>query len=207
MKRILALTALIFALGLPTGCVVQSGGPYHMPEAKMDTPPEFRGQWKLVDGPLMDDEDRKALAQLPPWEFGESEVTSYDKHGVSSVLVVSFFRIGKQLYCDSQPAPPDEGRAPNEYWTDHVMPTHLLSKVEQQGDRLTFVTLGASWLEEQVKQGNLNLPNLPLGEGLLLYTATPEQWRDFLTRYGDDPQAFPPDNALVFRRAAAVSAN
>ncbi len=207
MKKALSVVALfLVSVALQVGCVVQSGGPYHAPEEKLDTPEALRGQWQLVDGPLMDDKDREALTQVPPWEFGESEVTSYDKHGTASKLDVTFFRIGKQLYCDSQPSPVEENGPPNEYWTYHVMPTHLLSKVEQQGDRLVLVTLDASWLEDQVKQGIISLPNLSLGEGLLLYTATPEQWHDFLTQYGDDPVAFPPSEALVFRRAA-VSPN
>jgi hypothetical protein len=207
MKKVVCGIALLFALSLVTGCVVQSGGPYHAPEEKLDTPAALRGPWQLVDGPLMDDKDREALTQIPPWEFGESEVTSYDKHGTASKLDVTFFRIGKQLYCDSQPSPVEEEGPPNEYWTYHVMPMHLLSKVELQGDRLTFITVDASWLENQVKQGTISLPNLSLGEGLLLYTASPEQWHDFLMQYGDDPAAFPPDEALVFRRAAAASAN
>ena len=207
MKKALSVVTLfLVSVVLQVGCVVQSGGPYHTPEEKLDTPEALRGPWQLVAEPLMNDEDRPLLAQVPPWVFGESEVTSYDKHGIVSKLEVSFFKVGDQLYCDSLPAPPEEAEPPNEYWTYHVMPMHLLSKVEQQGDRLTFTTLDASWLEDQVKQGNISLPNLPLGEGLLLYTATPEQWHEFLAHYGNDPQAFPPDNALVFRRAAAPPA-
>jgi hypothetical protein len=206
MKRKLAITAFLLVLGALAGCVVQSGGPYHTPEEKLDTPEALRGQWQLVDAPQMDDKDQQLLARVPPWEFGESEVTSYDKHGIASQLEVSFFKVGKLLYCDSEPASPEENEKPNEYWTFHVLPTHLLSRVEQQGDRVTFTLLDDSWLATQIKQGKIALPHLTVENDFEFYTASPEEWRAFLTRYGNDPQAFPADRALVFRRVAVSPA-
>jgi hypothetical protein len=191
MKVVLTLfLAAVISFPL-AGCFVQSLNPYYTKES-VSVFPGIAGEWTLVDERGMPRADR-------PWAFAADKISTYDKNGTSGTLKVVYFRIGESFFLDTTVDEPGAGTT--EWWTMHVFPAHLLTKAEIRDGRLMLIPLDYGVLEEAMRKGAVKLPHIrPKDEDAVLFTASSEEWMDFLKKNLNDPVLFSEKNALRFVR-------
>ena len=191
---------LIPLLLLLNGCMVLSTQPYS--NEYIETPAEIIGSWQLLKEPAALKDEPLDKGTVEPWLFSEERVLTRDRKNIPSRLETKYFRVGEKLYCDSLPDSPGSKEKPNQYWTFHVYPAHVISRIDLDGDNMVINLMSEEWLTQQVKSGKIKLPHIVGEDNMRLYSATPKQWQAVLQKYGDDPEAFPEDHRFVLRRVA-----
>jgi len=190
MKNFRVLLILTMMLIL-AGCIVQSVNRFYT-EASVCTIPSVAGEWRLLD-------DKGAPVPGKPWVFQDGKVVTYEKNGAPADIKVTYFRIGETFFMDSTVDEPAAGS--NHWWTMHVSPVHVVSKIEIQDSRMTLTPVDYRWLDKAVKDKSVTLQHVRLQEGdSLLFTASPEEWGVFLKKYARDRAVFSEENALRFNR-------
>jgi hypothetical protein len=190
---------LLFALIINTftlsGCLVQSIDPYYTDGSITDIP-ALKGQWTLVE------EQGKKLQPVKAWVFEGDKIITYAERVSEGVLRAKCFKVGDSLFMDTYPDDPDEKA--NKWWVMHVFPIHVLTKIELQDDHLTLTPINESWMQDALKNGTLALPHIrQKGENSVLFTASPEQWMEFLKKYAANKSVFDEKNSLRFLRQKA----
>jgi hypothetical protein len=179
-------TMLVFS-----GCIVQSVDRFYT-EASVCTIPSIAGEWRLLD-------DKGSPLPGKPWIFRDDKVVTYEKNGAPANIKATYFSVGDAFFMDSTADEPTDGA--NHWWTMHVFPVHVVSKIEIQGNRLTLTPVDYRWLEKTLKDKRITLSHIRLKEGdSMLFTASPEEWSAFLKKYALDRAVFSGENALRFIR-------
>jgi hypothetical protein len=76
-----------------------------------------------------------------------------------------------------------------------------VTKVETNGDLLTFKPLDIDWLTNGISAGRVSLSYLTQpGDNSPLFTAKPADWEKFLAKYAKNPDAFPANHIYVLKR-------
>ncbi len=172
------------------GCIVQSLNPYYTEGSRCDIR-GIEGEWTLL-------EEGKPQSGKP-WVFGKEKVLTFDKNGISASLRVVYFSVGKTFFLDSTADEP--GEATSRWWTMHVSPVHVVAKVELRDNRLTLTPIDYDWLEKALQDGTVKIPQMrQKDENIVIYTATPAEWKVFLEKYSNDENVFSERNALHFIR-------
>ncbi|MFH2000023.1 MAG: hypothetical protein ABIK28_10095, partial [Planctomycetota bacterium] len=132
-----------------------------------------------------------------PWVFSENSIATADEKGRVGHIDVMYFKIGEVLLVDSVAA---KDRNIPEMWAFHVMPVHMLCKVQLDGDSLVFIPLNCEWLDKQRDKGELGLPFVEVKKNHAVYTASTDQWQAFLEENLTNPDLFAKDKPLTFRK-------
>lgn len=187
-KAICMLTVSVLFLG---GCIVQSLNPYYTKESVCAVP-GIQGEWRLLD-------EKGKPEPIKPWTFLNGKIQAFEKNGMAGTIKATYFTAGKSFFLDSIADEPGEGT--NKWWTMHVFPVHLATKVETDGKRLTLTPMNHSWMEKAVKNKTVTIPYIWVKEeNSALFTASSEEWMDFLTKNANNKDLFSDDNALHFIR-------
>ena len=177
---------------LLSGCV-QSLNPFYTDDVRIAMP-ELNGKWTLLD-------DAGRPKQQKDWVFEDGRILTYSEKGGSGILDATWFKVGDQLYIDTTAHTP-ESETVSDWWTFHVMPVHILCKVERDDRKLTFKPLDLEWMKQALTNG---LASLPVVKGketdMILFNAAPEQWMQFLKRLGTNEDAFTGGNECAFVRS------
>jgi hypothetical protein len=177
MKKLSAVLALCLLL---SGCVAGSLNPFYTEDLVVKQP-QLYGSWLFTQDIEANDES--------PLVIAEGKITLYDDKGVPADARATFFKIDDELFIDVFP---NEGRLKQEL-VNEGEPEHLLSRIKTLGpDKISFNALNYDWLEKQLKAGTVTLPYKMVGSDIVFIAAS-AQWVEFLKKYKDDPQAFPPD--------------
>lgn len=183
------------------GCVVQSFHPFS--EDTGPTPNEIMGHWKFSKKPDSKGGMVQANEGIPPWEFKKGSVTTYDDKKTRSELATVFFKLKGNLYCDFTIAS-DLPKGVNLNWAAHMVPVHTLAKVVLKDEKLSFQLLNFGFVTQGVGKKRFKLPYVETLHGNdKLFTATPEQWQEFLKKYSKEKDVFSDEGAYVFRKATA----
>jgi hypothetical protein len=187
-------TSVIVLLGmlLMSGCV-QSLNPFFTDDAKVAMP-ELNGKWTMLD-------DNGRPKSQKDWMFDDARIMTYSEKGGAGILVATWFKVGDQLYVDTT-ADSLESDTVSDWWVFHVMPVHILCKVERDDKRLTFKPLALDWVKQALTNGTVSLPVVKGKENdMVLFNAEPEQWMQFLKQQGTNEDAFAGGDEYVFVRS------
>lgn len=177
---------------LLSGCV-QSLNPFFTDDAKVAMP-ELNGKWTLLD----DDGHPK---RQKDWMFEDGKIMTYSEKGGSGILDATWFKVDGQLYVDTTAHTPESDKL-SDWWVFHVMPLHILCKVERGESRLTFKPLALEWMKQALTNGTVSLPVVREKDNdIALFNAQPEQWMQFLKQQGTNEDAFAGGNDCVFVRS------
>jgi hypothetical protein len=189
MKIARVFLALAVAVFFISGCIVQSLNPYYTKES-VTTVPGITGEWRLLD-------EKGNPAPGRPWVFQKDKVLTYEKKTAEGTLRTTYFRIGEALFLDTLADDPGDGT--NKWWTMHVFPVHLVSKVEIHDNRMALIPIDYDWIDRALKNRDVKLPHTRLKEGdSVIFTASPEEWTEFLKKYSSDRNVFQEKNAVRF---------
>ncbi len=135
------------------------------------------------------------------WIFERSGDKSYDliytEHSASAKFVAHLVQLGKFLFLDIYPHELD---LDNDFQKAHFLPVHTFSRVWLQEDTLRLVMLDHTWLKDMARKKNLNLAHDRIGDQIVL-TASTRELQKFMTRYAENPKAFPkPESGLIRRK-------
>lgn len=162
-----------------SGCVVGSVGPFYTPDVVVDQP-ELYGTWVFDEG--VEAEQNSQLVLSP------GKLTLFDDQGKPSHAQITFFKVEDVVFADIFA---EEGQIKTDL-VGESPPVHLISLVKYEGGKLFLNPLDYEWLAKEVQAGIINISYQKLlGSDDILFTASPEQWVEFLKTYGKDPKAFP----------------
>ena len=187
---------------LLAGCA-QSYHPFYTEPSK-ESVAELVGEWQ----PLKALDDFEGVT-VTPWVCRETgtgtyEVVTYGTNAVPSALEVVSFRVARQLYCDVAAGDADQQPALNTYWVTSVCQIHTLWKVQFTNDLVTLTALNSEWLKRAGNDKQVALPFVSKNGDERLYTATSQEWEQFLTRYGTNTEVFGGDPAYILKRRPAA---
>lgn len=179
---------------LLSGCVIGSSNAFYTPELVVEAP-ELNGPWYFDESTKVEEES--------PLVVSPGKFTIYDDKGVPADAKAVFFKIDGVLFVDIFP---DEGQLRKELVGDRP-PVHLLNRVLIKGEKISFNPLDYDWLIKAVEAGDITFPLEKFENGDVLFTASSEQWVEFLRTHKDNPLAFVPDReALLARQPPAKDA-
>ena len=177
---------------LLSGCV-QSLNPFFTDDAKVAVP-ELNGRWTMLA-------DTGRPKTQKDWVFEGERIMTYSEKGGSGILVATWFKVGDQLYVDTTADSLDSDLV-SDWWVFHVMPVHILCKVEGDGKRLTFKPLDFKWVKQALVRGMASLPVVKGKESdMVLFNAEPAQWMQFLEQQGTNEEAFAGESEYTFIRS------
>ena len=182
---------ILAAILLPGGCVL-SLHPYYGSGETVAAP--AAGNWRLLNS-------SGAPSQEALWEIDGNRVRVYDDRGRWYRFDVTWFRVGKDLFADTVPADTQTNMSTAERdWFFHMVPFHMVSRVQLDGDRLLVLPLLA---EPFNKVSPVPVPGHIQRRKLetLVLDATASDWRGFLRRYGSGNEMFKHRSQLTFVRA------
>ncbi len=179
--------AVLCVLGLLgwCGCVPGSLGEFHLEEDVISPPPDMMGKWR----PLIIMGDEVGEENIRPWIIGEDQMATSDGENREAHMEYILFRVGKHIFCDSFPGGPGSALEANSIWLAHVVPIHVLSKVEMEGKMLRFVPLNTDFVRKKIEEKELSF-RYTEKEGYCLFNEPPERWKEMLTKYGNEKDAF-----------------
>ena len=106
-------------------------------------------------------------------------------------------RIDGVLFLDLYPDKDSWNRLRNDALAVHLAPTHTISRVWLENDKLLVASLDHDWLKDLVSKDDSVIAH-EIVEGAIVLTASTASLQGFLKRYANEPKAFP--NADEFHR-------
>jgi len=190
---------------LCTGCMVQSINPFYTSASKVAYP-QVIGRWQLVKERGRDLADPENKVVIDPWvikAFGRGqlapayEVTSFDRNNREGKLGVTFFTVGGETYCDVTSA-----QQPNAslYVTITSYQLHILCKVELKDELLCLRFIDRQWMQKALDSKEVAFPVLSRENRAVLVSATAEEWKAFLDKYGKTDGVFSDKNPMELKR-------
>ena len=99
-------------------------------------------------------------------------------------------KINGTLFLDLYPDKDSWNRLKNDALAVHLAPTHTISKVWMEGDKLMVASLDHDWLKDLVARNGTLIAH-EMVEGAIVLTASTESLQEFLKKYSSEPKAFP----------------
>ena len=183
----------ILALGVLSGCIVQSINPYFTDDMRIKLP-EIQGKWQMVD------KDSKDNPKVKPWEFGEEKIMTWDEEQASSPIEAAYFKVGGTYYMDGIAG--DVENAVSNYWKMTIIPVHVLMKVELSGDKLVLTPLDLNQIVKLTESGTKILKAVKgIGkDSNMIFVSEPSEWVEFLKTNENNKDIFLSDGAIHFRK-------
>ena len=191
MRTLRHLPLIAFVLFL-SGCVL-SREPFYTADTVVEFPgPE--GRWQLLgkDGLPEDGEF---------WTFEDGKAFAWDQRGQWRSIKLAYFRVDGVDFVDTiAEGPGDDIPSSEGYRSLHLVPFHMLSRIERTGDRIILRPLltkefravagenpVASWIEQTDYE-------------TFVFNASPPDWVEFIRQHGSDGGLFSDESKLVFVR-------
>ena len=192
------LLAIYCSIGLLlSGCFIQSLHPFYL-ESMVVQVPETAGQWYLTHV----GEDDVSAKYPEAWVFGKDAVVTFDRGIVSSLNIV-WFRVGDTLFADLGSSAKEYEQRINGWWSMHSVAVHSVCKVILESGTMTFIPLNGEWLHDRIQKREIPLAIATVGgkNDHYVLTSSPQELAGFLAVYRQSPDAFPLQNAHVFKRS------
>lgn len=220
MKKIFVILLIAFSL---TSCV-SSLQPLVTLE-NITTDNRITGNW-TSDGksfniiPLPQSEYAKELQELPgnnkaPKPLNEEEkrdsmllskmyVVSFKDDGVSYNLGIKLIKLNGQLFADLYPLYMNDGKQKDDPYgiTHDYLPGFTIAKIEMNSSAGMMIKfIDGDFIVKQMKEGRMKLKH-ESNElfGTFLVTASTEELKQFVTKYGNDERIFSKNSAISLTR-------
>ena len=154
-----------------------------------ETVPDLLGDWEAAGGDLSGAWVMQNLADGKYRLVEKGGASSTSDRGAFDICVA---HLGGHLFFDatSQKVRPDGKTAVFSEDEDFWIPLHLLGRLEVKEDKLDFLLLDDSWLQDELESGRLQLTCSQDDEGNYLLTAPSKELQQFAARFATDPKAF-----------------
>lgn len=193
MKKAVIIS-LLFLMVL-SGCLIQSLSPFYTDDSLIQLP-EIYGSWRLI----RDDSGDVSKANIRPWRFTGSRITTFDGRGLEAKLEVKYFSIDTTVFMDITAGDPYTSSI-SEIWAMHVAPVHTVVKVTIDKDTLILTPLNYDWFESALALHEITLPAIKLETAdMTVFNPAPESWMAFLKKYKDKKEVFSEKRRYEFKK-------
>ena len=194
MKRQFWFLVIALAVVLQ-GCIVKSLHPFYA-----TTDVVYKKD--LINTWLDQDGNRWIISQV------KEEPMAYEmtvaKDGKSAVFLTHLFQLEGSLFLDFRPLASDG--SVNDLFEMHLLPSHSVAKVVKLNDEVVEIKwFNEEWLHKLFSQNRIKISHEVIVEDYsgkdedksYVLTASTEELRKFLIKYGNDDSAFEGDNATA----------
>lgn len=141
--------------------------------------PELVGAW-------VEEEGGEGTWTIVANDDGSYGVTK-DWEGPQEHYLLYCFQLGEQQFIDVAPVPP--GTYDKEVFSGLLLPTHIVAKVQVEGDSLTLEVLDGFWVERAINEGKLVIEYDDL-DGAIILTAPTKELQGMLLQNLNRDEAF-----------------
>jgi hypothetical protein len=195
MKKTALIVLLLLISLVLSGCLIQSLTPFYTEDSLVQLP-EIYGSWRLIH----DDSGDVSKANIQPWQFTGSRVTTFDGRGLEAKLQVKYFSIDGTVFMDITAGDPYTSSV-SEIWAMHVAPVHTVVKVVIDEDTLVLTPLNYDWFESALALHEISLPAIKLETAnMTVFNPPSEAWMALLRKYKDRKELFSDERRYEFRR-------
>lgn len=151
--------------------------------------PDLLGDWEAGSGDLS---GAWAMQNLGAGKYRLVEKGGESSNSDRGAFDICVAHLGGHLFFDatSQRMRPDGKTAVFDEEEAFWIPLHLFGRLEVKGDKLDFLLLDDSWLQDELESGRLHLTCSQDDEGYYLLTAPSKELKQFAVRFATDPTAF-----------------
>lgn len=148
--------------------------------------------------PLNEEEKRDSML------LSKMYVVSYKDNGVSYNLGIKLIKLNGQLFADLYPLYINDGKQKDDpYGVNHdYLPGFTIAKIEMNNSAGMMIKfIDGEFILKQVKEGRIKL-KYESNElfGTFLVTASTEELKQFVTKYGNDERIFSKNAAITLTR-------
>ena len=186
-EAILLLLVVILPVAFLAGCACAGSlRPIGSPE-RLTTAPQIEGTWRSKgenDPPITVSRTGEKSYQLR-WKEKDKKV--------EMVFDLSLLEIDNRLFFDAAFRHVETESERESAYDLGVAPIHFIGRVWVEGNAMRVRLLEYKWLEQKVKDGQVNLAyveNHETDEDLILFTAKAEDVQAFLQQHAEDEGAF-----------------
>jgi hypothetical protein len=193
MKKQFLLLVLTLA-ALLQGCIVKSLHPFYL-QTDVIYKKELINTWLDQDG------HKWSISQVKD-EPNAYEMT-FTKDDRSATFLAHLFKLQDNLFLDFRPLASDG--SVNDLFEMHLLPSHSVAKVVKLNDEIVEIKwFNEEWLHKLFSQNRIKISHEIIVEEnsgkdedkTYVLTASTEELRKFLIKYGNDQSAFEGDNAM-----------
>ena len=131
------------------------------------------------------------IEELPYYILNYKDLSNEDSE--VSQMVVNLTKIEGETYMDFAPQP--DIKDANRFSTN-IIPAHTFAKVEFVENQLVIKTFDAGFIEELIRKKRVRLKHELIDDTIVL-TASMEELRAFIAKYGKDEELYYDDEILV----------
>ena len=181
MRKISIALAVVFSVFF-AGCPARSIHPLFT-EHEISFNPTLVGKW--ADG---DDLYTFKRSTGNSYEIFLSEQKPVDStgHNPSSSDTITFIgqlgHIGRNWFLDSYPA--------RELGDFHLLPTHIISRIQFDGDTILIASLEGDWVTKMIKGDRIKAEHT-IVDGDIILTGSTSEIQKIIRDFGSDDNAFP----------------
>lgn len=201
MKKQFWLVSITLAVLLQS-CIVKSLHPFY---ASTDVvyKKELVNTWVDQDG------NRWNISQVK--EKPQAYEMTFTKDEKSATFLVHLFQLQDNLFLDFRPLASDG--SVNDLFEMHLLPSHSVAKVARITDSVVEIKwFNEEWLHKLFSQNRIKISHEVITEEnsgkdedkTYVLTASTEELRKFLMKYGNDESAFEGDNAMALTLKRAL---
>ncbi len=126
--------------------------------------------------------------ELPYYILTHEEIDGRDT--TTTYLVVNMTEIGGDTYLDFIPFPKGDKRRQGTFGSNYIT-GHTFAKVDFTGDEFSIYMFDSSFIEDLIKSRKVRLRHEKIGmDESIVLTASTEELRAFIAKYGDDDRLF-----------------
>ncbi len=139
--------------------------------------------------------------------YSRSYVVEFDKNDYRYYMVCCLTRIGNDLYADFEPVTAEPVNKPTANDTDDLfsggkyITTHSIAKVIFRENELELRMLNGDFIKEQLNNGAVAVRyEKDVLFATTLITASSDELRQFLSRYGNDERLYSSKNTITLKK-------
>lgn len=133
--------------------------------------------------------------QLPFYILTHKEIEKDEM--ITTYLIVNLTKISGDLYVDFVPLPKGDKLRQGAFAANYIS-GHTFAKINFQNDLLSLEMFDGDFIEDLLRSRRVRLSHEILGEdGNLVLTASTDELRSFIEKYGDNPEMYETPEVLV----------
>jgi hypothetical protein len=173
--------AFLAALSLCSGCTPTLHSLFTRENLVFDE--QLIAKWTTTDA---------AVWEIRPLDkqSGRYSLVATMKNQPPAQFSASLGEVNKVRFLELTPKRPDTIHAKT-FYGGHFLSLRTFWKVSLADSKLTLTPLSSTWVESMVKQDKLKIKFEKPEGGMLFLTASTEELQQFVTKYANDPGAFP----------------
>ena len=138
--------------------------------------------------------------------ISKAYVITYEREGVKYYMAAALMKLGNNLFMDIHPGIMNDSKASEDYkdpftFNNDYLAGFTIAKVNITANAITLQFVDGEFVKQQIKAGRMKLKH-ESNElfGTFVITASTQELRSFLEKYGNDPRIFHKETTITLTR-------